>query len=420
VAWIGLDDTDTLSGGCTTYEFHRLVNDLTDLSNKGSPWGVPKDSRLVRLWPFASKRTRGNAALAVEIDVKKQNEKFLHQFLDEWYKDLILRISSLEIIQSHHSKRVQFAPEPCLIFSRIQHPNFYWEAVRGNVELNYAKSIIDSDSSLRVWGEEGKMSGLIGCLAAISWKGLEDYTWELTAYREEKMYSKKRKLSNDSVEKMSNTFSNTILNRDPNSLKTLIAPRTPCPVLYGIRSESTEDAIKAHTYLQSINENEKCKSYHIWRTNQATGDHIENKEKGYLILDPKPHKGGHIILQVKPMPSQSKPQSLIAFEETGPVNKLASRLKKDDLIAWQGLNSPEGDIHLEQLKLIKGKPRELKRPLCVCGSRLKSAGKSQPLRCEKCQSTHPRLWSGNQIKESDWVEPDSSQRRHLAKPLGRI
>ena len=67
--WIGLDDTDTLSGGCTTHEFYLLIEELSKLSKLGSPWSTPKDTRLVRLWPFASKRTRGNAALALNIDV---------------------------------------------------------------------------------------------------------------------------------------------------------------------------------------------------------------------------------------------------------------------------------------------------------------------------------------------------------------
>ena len=70
--WIGLDDTDTLSGGCTTYEFHLLIQSLTKSSRGGSPWGIPSDSRLVRLWPFASKRTRGNAALASKIEINKE------------------------------------------------------------------------------------------------------------------------------------------------------------------------------------------------------------------------------------------------------------------------------------------------------------------------------------------------------------
>ncbi len=419
MAWIGLDDTDTLSGGCTTYEFHNLIRELAELSKNGSPWKIPNDSRLVRLWPFASKRTRGNAALAVEINIKQEDEGALHQYLEQWYDGLISRISNLKIIQSQHSKRTQFAPEPCLIFSRIQYPEFYWEAVRNHVELDYAKSILESDPSSKIWGEAGKLSGLIGSLAAISWEGLEDFTWELTAYRKKEMYSKKRLLLNKSVKEMSKLFTNTILNRDPNSEKTLIAPRTPCPVLYGIRSESEQDAIRAHEFLQSIKENEEFDSYQVWRTNQATGDHIKGNELGFLISNPKPHRGGHIILEVKTNDSRSKTQSLIAFGETGPVNKLASSLREDDLIAWQGLNSPEGDIHLERLKLIKGKPRKLKRPLCSCGSRFKSAGKLQPLRCEKCQSIFPRLWSGEGIEESIWVEPESPQRRHLAKPLKR-
>ena len=67
MAWIGLDDTDTLSSGCTTHEFHTLIRELRRLSAEGAPWEVPTDFRLVRLWPFASKRTRGNAALALSL-----------------------------------------------------------------------------------------------------------------------------------------------------------------------------------------------------------------------------------------------------------------------------------------------------------------------------------------------------------------
>ena len=35
--WIGLDDTDTLSGGCTTHEFYLLIEELSRLSNLGVP-----------------------------------------------------------------------------------------------------------------------------------------------------------------------------------------------------------------------------------------------------------------------------------------------------------------------------------------------------------------------------------------------
>jgi len=417
--WIGLDDTDTLSGGCTTYEFHLLIQSLTKSSREGSPWGIPSDSRLVRLWPFASKRTRGNAALASKIEINKENETQLFEYLDAWYRELIERVSKLKVIQSHHSNREQAAPEPCLIFSRKQYPDFYWSAVRGNINIEYAESLISKDKNVRIWGDERKRAGLIGGLAAISWIGLNDHTWELTAYRNESMYSKERVLVPKTVINMSNQYSNTILNRDPNSEKTLISPRTPCPVLYGIRSECSDEAINAHKYLQSITGNEQCKSFQVWRTNQATGDHIKEEFQGHLTSNPKINRGGHISIEVKGVAPDYQNFVLMAFHEAGPLNKLATVLKMGDLIAWQGLKSPSGEIHLERLKLIQATPREKKRPKCSCGNKLKSAGKNQSLRCEKCELTYPRLWVGKKIKPSYWVEPNPSERRHLAKPLDR-
>ena len=56
--WLGLDDTDSLLGGCTTLVFHQLLEHLP--CKHGEP-------RLTRLWPFANRRTRGNAALSVEL-----------------------------------------------------------------------------------------------------------------------------------------------------------------------------------------------------------------------------------------------------------------------------------------------------------------------------------------------------------------
>ena len=35
----------------------------------------------------------------------------------------------------------------------------------------------------------------------------------------------------------------------------------------------------AHNYLQSFQENEVCSSFQIWRTNQATGDHLEKRHE---------------------------------------------------------------------------------------------------------------------------------------------
>jgi len=416
--WIGLDDTDTLSGGCTTYEFHSLIEELSKLSKGGSPWSIPKDPRLVRLWPFASKRTRGNAALALKIEPMEGKEECLLEFLDTWYKSLKQRISELEVIQSHHSERRQYPPEPCLIYLQNQYPDFYWSAVRGNVLFDDAKKIVMSDENSRIWGSEGKMSGLIGSLAAISWTGSNDFTWELTAYRLKKNMNLERKICLESVESMSKRFPETILNRDPTSEKPLISPNTPCPVLYGIRSENEKEAELAHDYLQSFDENEGYSSFQIWRTNQATGDHIKNTFEGLLKSRPKILKGGHVLLEVELIIQEPCIETLIAFEESGDVKKLANNLTEGDKIRWQGLKCPSGEIHLERLKLIEGVVRKRERPICECGKRYESSGKNQPLRCT-CGNTFARLWIGEKIELNEWKEPNPSNRRHLSKPLNR-
>ena len=58
---IGLDDTDHPDGGCTTFDLNSLTVHLAS--------EVPSfreiERRLVRLWPYAERRTRGNAALCL-------------------------------------------------------------------------------------------------------------------------------------------------------------------------------------------------------------------------------------------------------------------------------------------------------------------------------------------------------------------
>ena len=81
MGWLGLDDTDSLEEGCTTFTFHLLLQGLPASATVRIP-------RLVRLWPFAHQRTRGNAALGVEIET--QNEQELIDYLNEFWMEHIL------------------------------------------------------------------------------------------------------------------------------------------------------------------------------------------------------------------------------------------------------------------------------------------------------------------------------------------
>ena len=69
---IGLDDTDYPNGGCTTWQANQLEKILLQNGAK------PIERRLIRLWPFAVRRTRGNAALALIVEISSSIQQKMH------------------------------------------------------------------------------------------------------------------------------------------------------------------------------------------------------------------------------------------------------------------------------------------------------------------------------------------------------
>ena len=55
---IGLDDTDSVKGGCTTWLATEIIKDLSEFDLIGNP-------RLVRLNPNVPWKTRGNGAVSL-------------------------------------------------------------------------------------------------------------------------------------------------------------------------------------------------------------------------------------------------------------------------------------------------------------------------------------------------------------------
>ena len=62
--YIGIDDTDYPEGGCTTWTSQLLAKIIEEEGAKII------ERRLVRLWPFAPRRTRGNGAVCLVIEAK--------------------------------------------------------------------------------------------------------------------------------------------------------------------------------------------------------------------------------------------------------------------------------------------------------------------------------------------------------------
>ena len=252
MGWLGLDDTDSLAGGCTTAVFHDLLNGLPASTSIGTP-------RLVRLWPFAQRRTRGNAALGVELQTEDVANLLLH--LDAWWSNHIAPLSG-EVESSDISSREQSPASPGMVWFDNQ-PTFelYKKAVSTEVSLD------ELPTPERSWGGHGR----IGATAAVSWKG-KHCTWEAIAWRMVGVDSPRR-VDHATVEAVDG-WPEIVFSRDPRRGTSLIAPRGRSPVLFGLRATTKEAAEKGCRLLVQSEETETVQGWRVFQTNQASGDHL--------------------------------------------------------------------------------------------------------------------------------------------------
>ena len=370
------------------------------------------ERRLVRLWPFAERRTRGNGALGAIIDIPDKDEVLLEKICNDWFDRLLTKVAG------YPPSKIPAAP--CLVISFDKAPeHWYWDAVRGYV--NPENILREAGNTGTILLLENEISGVVGACAAISWESNPHSSWELIAWRDDSSLGSERRVSSRSVSQLESLFPGTFLNRDPTKGKGLIAPRTPCPVLYGIRGSSSSEVERAHIWLQSEKGVESCKSYAIHRSNQISDDHIESTRSGLVICKPRETKGGHARVSVF---SRGQSLNLVAFREGGPVNRLLRTLEPGDKITWVGLCSPDGSIHLERLRIDSATPRIFSRPIC-CRRTMRSSGRNQGLRCLSCGRKEKKTWYSihfddlHEYPSGKWLEPTPSNRRHLSRPLSQ-
>ena len=198
---IGLDDTDHIEVGCTTSSFDHL---LTEICERMECHIVER--RLVRLWPFAHRRTRGNGALGAILEIPEDSAEHLEQICNDWFSNLLDEIRDYPFSEIRTS--------PCLVISFMPVPkDWYWDAVRKNVDsdtlldeaIQNGVIVIRSDSTF----------GVVGACAAISWTNNHNSSWELISWRDKSRVGTPRKVSSESVSELETQFPETFLNRDP-------------------------------------------------------------------------------------------------------------------------------------------------------------------------------------------------------------
>lgn len=416
---IGIDDTDSRRGGCTTYTAACLFQEL--LSNGFRPLDYPW---LVRLNPNIPWKTRGNGALSLHFGIEEER-------LEDARK---ITLATVE-------RTVDLKPksaDPGVAFLRGPIPQalreFSTRALHDVISVREAKSLS------KVLGIEIHLlkgsRGLVGALACIGADLTGDHTFEIIAYRTKENLGIPRRVDQDSIRRMDTAYgASTFNNIDPETGRILICPHGPDPVLLGIRGEDPNSVACAFNQIEI---SEPVERTMIFRTNQGTDAHLNCHARietlqphqsraiaGTVNVAPRIIRGGHAIFRIS---DERGTIDCAAYRATGSVRETVLQLiPGDSVIVSGGVRPlPHGGLtlNIEKLEITNLVDKiRLDNPQCpLCSSRCESMGKDQGLRCKKCKTRITRekikTLMLRQIRAGVYVPPARAH-RHLTKPASR-
>ena len=416
VLHIGFDDTDSRKGMCTTFLAYKVVEYLKKEKVKFIDYPY-----LIRFNPNVPWKTRGNGAVALKI--KTQKPKMIK-------KNIIKYIQKYSAVDDGANPGLVFyehkeIPENFAKFGKM--------ALYRLVGRNEVKKFIE-DNGIETY-HLGNGQGLIGAIGAIGYD-FRDHTFELISYRDKENLGKKREILKDSVKKMQQlTFPKTFNSFDESKNRVLIAPHGPDPVLFGVRGEDPDAVIKGASLIKS---NEKFCGYMVFRSNQGTGDHLQNEldvenlkpfSSGYVIgkISKKPQTvlGGHVFFSIFKNGTTVK----CAVYKPTRLATIAEKMMEGDLVKIGGGVRKSSKKHKQVLNVEFLDILDLKKhvvmvnPICKrCDKHMKSKGKNQGYQCSKCGNTSMtkiRQEIPRQIKKQFYL-PVVSAHRHLTRPMQRI
>ena len=410
--YIGIDDTDSPDGMCTTFLASTILNEFRENGIE-----IIDFPRLIRLNPFARFKTRGNGGVSFKLD--------LNQDID-LAKEIVLNyVSELSMFDCDNTN-------PGVVFYKgeitDEMVDYAFKAIYSIISIEEAELFASKIGAEIHKFKKGR--GIIGSIAAISCP-LEDFTYELLAYRDPSRYGTERHIDYDSVVKMDReTFPETFENIDGKYLA--IEPKTPCPVLYGIRSNSPE---VLETAREMVIPNETIVDSCIFKTNQHTDMHIQEvdkisdmrqyscyKVKGTVKDTPHIIEGGHMFFSLY---DESGEIEAAAYEPTKDFRKTVEKLRAGDKIEIYGGIGEQNTFNIEKFQVLHLNDTVLRNPICECGKRMTSAGKQKGFKCKRCGK---KIESSEKVPEKiertlengKFYETPVSARRHLAKPLIRM
>ena len=416
VIHIGIDDTDSPKGMCTTFLAYKIVKFLE--KNKVQFVDYPS---LIRFNPNIPWKTRGNGA--VRLSIKTNNPKKIKNKITKFVDDY---------------SETKNGANPGLVFyeNEIVTPSFHkfselalWKLIsREKAKQFILENKIDSFYL-------GNGQGLVGAIGAIGYK-FSDHTFELLSYRKKSQFGKKRIIAKDSVKNMQSvTFPETFNSYDIESDRALITPHGPDPVFYGIRGENAESVVTASKIVKA---NEKLDGYMVFKSNQGTSDHLKNEldvndlrpyTSGFLVgqvcSNPIMMQGGHVFFSIRVKDKKIK----CGIYKPTKITTIAQNLILNDKIRIGGgirkaSKNYERVVNVEFLDVMElAKDIRVSNPSCKkCSKKMKSKGSKQGFECTKC-GNRSYVKSTSEIPRKIQCKlylPVMSAHRHLTRPYQRI
>ena len=382
---LGIDDTDSRFGHCTTHLGYLIVCELASLGCT-----FPTYPRLVRLNPNVPFKTRGNAAVCIEFEAGS-----------EGLRDRVFRAA--ERLMEREAD-VENGANAALVMAGREDPELseffrkvYLRAVCGIV--NY-RGVIRAVSEMGIPHRLlGNGMGVVGAVASMGFScDLDDHTYELIVYRRPERCGTRRALEPGSVVEMeAQTFPHTFNSFDHESGRVLVAPTGPDPVLAGVRGDSPRTVIRA---FGKIRMGEEPLGHMVYATNQCTDAHLTGRlatplraySAGWLegaVASVRPSRGGHLVLELQGRDSSTWP--CMVYEPSGDLRRVARLLKPGDSVRVSGgvrraTSKNPAVLNVEKIKVISNSTESIKAsPRCAaCGSGMKSEGRGKGYQCRTC------------------------------------
>jgi tRNA(Ile2)-agmatinylcytidine synthase len=410
VTVIGLDDTDSRTlGMCTTYVATRLAERLESV-------GAVDRTVLVRLNPAVEHKTRGNAALALHTTVDPETALELgERALDRAATDDERTNPGLVVAEG----------EPEAVADSLV--SFADDAVQTHIERDRARTLVDRLGFATRTRGNGR--GLVGALAAVgAWAAFEEWTYECISYRESQRWGTEREVDYDSLRKAADAGYPAVWDTiDREEGLPVCVPRTPCPILHGIRGDDPS----AVREVASAIESEPVDRRRVFVTNQGTDAHLQSADvseveeghsyrlTGTVVEAHETREGGHVFFAIGGKGDDTL--DVAAFEPTKRFRDRVRALRRGDRITVCGEVSNR-TLKLEKFAVRDRVETERVPPTCPdCGNSMKSAGRNAGYRCRDCnRSADGKVERAlDRDIEEGWYEVPPCARRHIARPLVR-